>query len=65
MHEFMFKNFYIFMQKDAIYLLGAYDIECFDFLVMTFAIELKKSCLDYVREQLEELAEKVYPCLFI
>ena len=47
------------MQKDAIYILGAYNLECFEYLLRSFAIELKQSCLEFVEKQLEELAETV------
>lgn len=54
------KRILYFMQKDAIYILGAYDFECFDFLLRTFAIEMKDDCLYYVKEQLEKLTKTVF-----
>ena len=40
--------------------MATYDFECFEYLLSTFAIDLKESSLDFVEKQLRELAEKVY-----
>ena len=66
LHEFIFKEYFvIFMQKYAIYILGAYNLECFDYLLRSFDIGLKENCLHFVQKQLQALTEMVYPCLFV
>lgn len=42
-------------------------MECFEYLLRSFAIGLKENCLEFVEKQLQELAEKVpsIMCLFV
>ena len=52
------------MQKEAIYVLATYNLECFDYLLRSFAIGLKQNCLGFVEKQLQEMIEKVASCIF-
>ena len=53
-------NCTIFAQKDAIYVLAIYNEECFEYLLRSFGIGLKESCLSFVEKQLRGLAEEVF-----
>ena len=40
--------------------MATYNFECFEYLLSSFAVGLKESCLGFVEKQLQEQAKKVH-----